>query len=102
MMICFHLPTTEDIAFIDIAPGGYDEYPQNTPGGVRIDCYHPAAQSWFNVYAQQTLKNAISGDDEYNNRLFVWSVGQYLRFPLVNNSELYQVNHVKKIEICAT
>ena len=101
MLLCFHLSATEPIKYIELAPGGCFGEPKAFPGHVRIDCYYPGTEDWFNVYAHQTYRHAISGADDHNQGNRVWRVGEYMRFPLVNNNELYENNHIWKTKILA-
>ena len=100
IVLSFHLTSTAPIKQIEIAPGGYNGEPKNFPGGIRIDCFTPGTGDWYTVYRKQTMQHAISGMDDYNSRRNVWTPGKYFEFPIVDNSQLYLVNHTTSPSFC--
>ena len=100
IVLTFDLSSTVDVASIEISPGGCDGEPKNFPGGIRIDCFTPGTAGWYTVFMQQTLRHAISGREDYNIHPSVWKPGYYLNFPVINNSQLYLVNHAAKPNFC--
>ena len=101
MAVCFTLTGCEPITHVEIAPGGDDYEPRNTPGMVRVDCMSPGVNGWYTVAAYRTERKAINGYSKHNQGSNMWKLGEYRSFPLLINTELYRINNEVQSKICA-